>query len=514
MINIKISGKRMRRLKYFIVLIILFISPYASAIEEPTVREGDVLSLDECVSVAINNSPVIKGKAYNLQVAISNVGIAKSAYFPALGFDSGIYQDYNSNKNYNGSSNRELPQVNVYLSQLLWNFGKTNSLIRMERFYKLAAEYEFLDSICNTIFDVKTKYYSVLKSASIVEIAQNNVILNEKNLERAQNLARKNSKYKPDLTNARLNLSEAKIQLLDAKNDYNLALADLANSLYIAPAPDFSIKNTDTYNFEDIYMPAGYGKKTSKDKNIVDVALKTKVEKTSHFKKLPYTMSESFGVAEKNSPDLWVLDATLSAMKQSLQYVKREYLPDLTGNVGYGFNNTRDYTNSSLSMYINLSSNVNIKQFKHEIDRAQAQVNLASNDVDKFRQDLYFEVKKAYLNVLRAEKQVLSSEEKLKQAQENFETVNSAYDAGETDYIAYQRAREDFNNTKKQYAQMLYEYNISLANLEIAMHTHVDNLHEKAEHAMQYHYKDLIKGLDASLQCHDHKHEHMEEPEE
>ena len=42
-------------------------------------------------------------------------------------------------------------------------------------------------------------------------------------------------------------------------------------------------------------------------------------------------------------------------------------------------------------------------------------------------------------------------------------------------------SREDFNNTKKQYAGMIYEYNISLANLEIAMHTHVDNLHEKAE---------------------------------
>ena len=60
---------------------------------------------------------------------------------------------------------------------------------------------------------------------------------------------------------------------------------------------------------------------------------------------------------------------------------------------------------------------------------------------------------------------------------------------------------------------MIYEYNISLANLEIAMHTHVDNLHEKAEHAMQYHYKDLLNKLDASLQCREHSHETVEEPE-
>ena len=508
----------MRLIKFITLLILILAALKVYAVEEPTVKNGDNLSLDECVSVAINNSPLIKGKAYNLQIAVSNVGIAKSSYFPSLGYDVGIYQDYNSNKNYNGSSNRELPEVNVYLSQLLWNFGKANSLIRMERFYKLAAEYEFLDSICNTIFDVKMKYNALLKAGAMVEIAKNNVLINMKNTERAKKLAAKDKKYKIDLTTAEIYLKEAKIKLVDAENNYNLALADLGNSLYIAPAPEFSVKKLDTFNFNDIYMPQSVlqNDDSNGDKNIVEVALKSKIKKTetSKFKKLPYKMSESFEIAEKNSPDLWVLDATLSAMKESLMYVKRQYFPDLTGNVGYGFNNTREYANNSLSMYVNLTSNVNIKQLKHEVDRAESEVNLAVNDIDKFRQDLYFEVKKAYLNVLRAEKQVKSSEDKLIAAKENFELVDEFYENGQTDYIAYQRAREDYNNSKIQYAEMLYEYNTSLANLEIAMHTHVDNLHEKAEHAMQFHYKDLLNKLDASLQCHDHKHEIQDEPEE
>ena len=320
--------KSMRFIKILIVLILIFVQTNVYAIEEPTVKDGDVLTLDECVSVAINNSPVIKGKAYNLQIAISNVGIAKSVYFPTLGYDAGVYQDYNSNKNYNGASNRELPQVNVYLSQLLWNFGKANSLIRMERFYKLAAEYEFLDSICNTIFDVKMKYNALLKADAMFEIAKNNLLLNENHLELTKKLAAKDSKYKIDLTNAQIYLKEAKIKLVDAQNNYNLALADLGNSMYIAPAPDFSVKKSDTFNFNDIFMPE-VKDNTGKDKNIVDVALKTKIEKNqgAKFKKLPYKMNDSFVIAEKNSPDLWVLDATLSAMKQSLLYIKREYYP-------------------------------------------------------------------------------------------------------------------------------------------------------------------------------------------
>ena len=85
--------KILRFFKISLVFILAIHSLQTLAIEEPTVKNGDVLTLDECVGVAINNSPLIKGKAYNLQVAISNVGIAKSAYFPTLGFDGRVYQD-------------------------------------------------------------------------------------------------------------------------------------------------------------------------------------------------------------------------------------------------------------------------------------------------------------------------------------------------------------------------------------------------------------------------------------
>ena len=50
-----------------------------------------------------------------------------------------------------------------------------------------------------------------------------------------------------------------------------------------------SVKKSDTFNFNDIFMPE-VNDDTGKDKNIVDVALKTKIEKNqgAKFKKLPY----------------------------------------------------------------------------------------------------------------------------------------------------------------------------------------------------------------------------------
>ena len=49
---------------------------------------------------------------------------------------------------------------------------------------------------------------------------------------------------------------------------------------------------------------------------------------------------------------------------------------------------------------------------------------------------------------------------------------------------------------------------MSLADLEIAMHYHLDDLHSQAEHAMHYHHKEIIEKLEESLHCQREHHEH------
>ena len=501
------------------ISVIIFISLFmfsfsymqAWGAEKAQIKKNQVLSIQDCVAFAINNSPVIKKYEYNLEIANSNVGIAKSVYFPTLGAGVGIYQDYNSNKNYDGSSNRELPSAAVTFNQLIWNFGKASSMIKMEQFYRLGAEYQFMDSICNTIYDVKSKYYAVLRAQGEVEIAKNNVLINEKNYERAKKYAKSGKRTKIDVVNAEVYLSDAKIALVDARNEYDNALADLGNSLFVAYAPDFKIKEVETFRFRDDYQAQVIEKGGAESSRIVDVAFRTGVEKnilSSELKKLPFNLEQAIELAYKSSPDLWVLESTLKAMQQSVLYIKRQYYPDLTGNIGYGYNNTKDLSNNNLNMSVNLTSSLNIKQLKHEIDRAMAEVNLASNDIDHFRQNLYFSVKKAYINVDKNSRQIPAAQEKVRQALENFELADKLYDEGKRDYILWQNARENYNEAKIEYVDTLYHYNMSLADLEIAMHYHLDDLHSQAEHAMHYHHKEIIEKLEESLHCQREHHEH------
>lgn len=496
------------RIKINIIILLIIFSfnmlP-TGAIEEYQIHKGDILSLADCVAIAINNSPIIKKQEYNLYIADSNLGIAKSAYFPTIGAGVGVYQEYNSNKNdEHGSAYRQLPSAGVYLQQLIWDFGKSNSLIRMEHFYKLAAEYEFMDSICNTIFKIKMKYFDVLKAKAELEVEQTNVLINQKNVELAKHLYETGKKSQIDYLEAKVFLRDAELRLSDAENNYDVAFTNLANEMYSAYSPDFDIEKLYTFNFTDKFIPDSIKTiQTSNDKNIKNVALKSKIEMNdeSKLKILPFTLDEAYGLAYHNSPDLWVLEATQKAMKQALIYVKRQYYPAITGNVGYNYFNYRHDSNNDINMYINMSTALNIKQFKHEIDRAKANLNLADNSVNEFKQNLYFEVKRCFLIVNKNEEQIDISKQEAKDALDEFNLVSKRYNEGKSDYIALQSARKNYNNAKIEYIKRLYEYNTSLADLEIAMHYHFDDLHAQAEHALHYHYKEIIDKLEASMHC-------------
>lgn len=441
------------------------------------ITDGISLSIKDCVGVAFKNSPKIRKQKYNLDIAKSNLGMAKARYFPVISAGAGFYNENNSDNIYYNSHYRELPAVGVTLNKLVWDFGKTTAYIKMEEFYKIGAEYEFMDSLCATLFDVKAKYYNLLKSKAYLQVAEDNVKINENFVKLA--------KKKPDLTTAELNLSEAKIRLIEAGNTYNNARVDLNNSMYLESQPDYKINNTETFAYDNDFA---YGTDTIKSEQFKPQAFS-------------FPLENAVQIAYDNSPDLNVLVAAKKAMEQSLLYIKRTYFPELTANAGYGFNNSTQTSNNSFQVGVNLNSTVNLMELKHNLKGADAQVNLAENEIILFKKDLYFEVKRAFNNVEKSEKQIPAARLEASQALENLKAVENGYKSNELDYVALQNARKDYIMAVNEYVDSLYNYNMSLIQVEMAMHYHIVDIHHRSEHAMQYHFAELIEHLNKVLGC-------------
>lgn len=443
------------------------------------IHDGSVLTILDCVSTAFKNSPKIKRQKYNLDIAKSNLGIAKSQYFPVINIGAGFYNENNSDNNYYNSHYRELPSVGVSVNKLVWNFGKTTAYIKMEEFYKIGAEYEFMDSLCNTLFDVKLKYYALLRAKALQLVAQNNVEINENFLKLAQ------TKRRPDIKTAELNLSESEIKLLEAQNEYKNAKIDLNNSMYLDSQPDYTIKDTHTFSYGNDYA---YNEKSNRSEAFIPMTF-------------TFPLNKAVEIAYDNSPDLSVLVATKQAMEQNLLYIKRTYLPDLTANAGYGFNNSNQTANNSFKVGVNLSSSVNLMELKHSIKGADAQLSIADNEIELFKKDLYFEVKKALNNVDKYQNQIPTAKMEVEQSLENLHLVEEQYKSNQLNYVALQDARKDYTNALTKYIETMYDYNVSLIQVEMAMHYHIVDIHHKSDHAVHYHSDELIKHLNEVLGC-------------
>ena len=464
-------------IKAIALTVCLFYSISATfAIEQMSVEKNAILNIKDCITIALQNSPKIKKARYNYGIAKGNLGIAKSEYFPTLGIGTGY--NITDNNNNRRSTNTNIYSAEANINQLIWNFGKTNANIRMYNFDRVAALYEFEDMVLETIFGVKTNYYGVLAAKATLDVNRANVQINERNYQRTKAYFEEGIKSKIDLVNAEVYLSDSKVTLVESEKAYKNALVQLNNSMYIAFAPEYEIENTETFNFQNNYAPVNLEKIDEKKdlskppKDVNNAFLTSQVEKINvldnyKFKPFPYTFEESVNLAYKNRPDLKAYDATLKAMQESLKYTKREYLPEISATAGYGY---RDQCNTnSFNVGINLSSNVNIKGQKHKIDNAKIQVQLAENEIDQAKQDIYFEVQNLYINMMQLEKQIPLLAVKVKQTLENFELADGRYAVGLGDYIELQDAKVNYNNAQVSYVQTVYNYNVARANLERAI---------------------------------------------
>ena len=469
-------------LKSFIIFIFLIIPTIAFSAEpielkaDMPIESGAVLDLQDCINIALNRSPAIKDMRHNWQLAKHNVSIAKSYYFPTISAGVGYGRTYNSSK-YLEHTSRTLPKADVRLKEMIWNFGKTNANIRMEKFFKIAAEYDFDQEVINTIYTVKCKYYAVLAAQALLEIEKANVMINERNYQRTKAYFEEGIRSKIDLVNAEVYLSDSKIKLVNADTAYKNAIIALNNAMYVAYALEYTIKNTDSFTFEHNYLPVNLIKITDyKDiSNLPDAVynatLTTEVEKTEVlkdyvFKKYPMTFEESLNYAYENRYDLKSMDATKKAMEQSLLYVKREYYPELSAGVGYGYYKNLHNDNGSFDISLDLSTSVNPFQTKHKIDNAKIQVEMVENDINKLKQDVYFDIQKTYVDMVALEKQIPLNEIKVRQTLENLELADGRYEVGLGDFIEVQDAKVNYNNAQHTYVKTIFDYNVSRATLE------------------------------------------------
>ena len=465
--------------KFLLTILSLMVISNLSAKAIDEIKAGDTLSVDDCIELAIKNSPEIEIYKQHINIQDYQTGEAKANYFPTIGASVGY--DYGNTDNKYFSIQSKNATARVALNQLIYSFGKVLSKVKMQKFYKIAAEYNYQDAVLDTANDVKSAYYAVLAAKANVDIQRANVLVNERQYNRTKAFFEEGLVSKIDLVNEEVYLSDSKINLITAENLYDNAIIQLNNAMYIVNAPKYNIENTETFNFKNNFAEINLinvANTTTKADGTVEpknAVLTTQVEKTDilenyKFKTYPYTLEESVERAYKNRPDLLSMQASQNAVQEALNYTKKSYLPDLTGSVGYTWNNNSSYNSNGISLGAYLStSNLNIAQTRLQIKESKAQLEIAKKNVELIKKNIYFDVQTAYTNMIQLEKNIPLIKTKVKQTLENYELADARYEVGLGNFIELQDAKQNYNNAQLEYVQTIFKYNIALVNLKTAM---------------------------------------------
>lgn len=483
------EGIRVAPLKSFFTK---FVKPKSSKSETETppaesnvsIIKGSVtFSIDDCIAYALKHDPNIRRYEDTQKIQKSAIGIAKSNYFPTLTGGTGYYIN---NAKYSGdisdSINNNYYGINLGINQLIWDFGKTIAQINMNKYNYEAAGYDLENVILSSIYNVKIAYTQVLAARANEDIYERYVRINELNYKRTKAMFEVGLKSKIDVVNADVNLTNAKINLLTAQNAYQTNLITLNNAMYYIDAPDYSIKDTETFNFQKNYsvkneIDVAYNRKNYnpdgveaelKDGAILTSGIeKNDILKTYKFMPFELSMADAISKAYESRPDLKSLNLVKKASEEALKAVKRSCLPALNASGGYSMLSRSDYSANAVGVYagVNLPT-INAMSVKYQIEQGKSYLDIASTNVDLLKKNIYFQVQHYYVNMKQLEKRIPLMSKKVAQALEKFELADGRYAVGVGNYLELQEALTDYNNAQLAFVQSVFDYNQSRFYLE------------------------------------------------
>ena len=434
----------------------------------------NVMTIDDCVEYAIVHNPNLFASSERIKAAKAGVGQARSNYAPRL---TGRVS-YNHNNN-NGTRVSDSQQnslgFNVGISEMIWDFGRTTAQINMAKYDILSTQYDYDFDILDVIYNVKINYYKVLSALASLDIYEQYVRIQKLNYERTKAMFDEGLKSKIDVVNAQVNLTDARIQLVEGKQALEVAIIALQNSMYYQEDTGFIVQNTENFNFlkadykrkiESITEVAPEGhqiKKTPEGMIMLTSGIQHKdIIQNFEFKPLVLSREEAVKEALELRPDLKSNEMLALVQEESLKAIKRQYAPEINGELTWGYTKNESYYNSPLQLGASIGiGSINPYGIHYQVKEGEAYLDIAYHNINIAKSDIFWEVQTNYINMRRLERIVPLMNLKVKATLENFELADGRYSVGLNNYVELQNALANYNTSQLNFVDAVFQYNVA-----------------------------------------------------
>ncbi len=409
----------------------------ADFIIEGSVEKNIDMTLDKCIELALGNNPQINAAFHDILASDARIKQVWSNYFPQLSWQTGytrIKQLQLSDALGRNLTFNYYILGQVTLQQMLYDFGVTQNQATIKRLDYEAYKTTLGATINEVIYQTKDAYYNLLYAFENKRVAEDTVNKFEMFYNQAKAFYEIGMNPKVDVTIAEVNLSNAKLQLIQADNAVNLAVARLNNVM--------GVPFIDKYNVQERlkYQP-------------VDI-----------------TFNKSIEIARDARPELKLAELKVESANQTLKLVKKSYFPTLSveGQLQIGGKSWTNNYGYNLGGYLNFPT-INGMLIKNEIKEARYLYDKEIANAKNTQNQIYLEIQNAYLLLEEKKNQMPVAMLGVKQAKENYELSYGRYRVGEANPTELKDAQINYQQAQLRYYNALYQYNSAKASLEKAI---------------------------------------------
>jgi len=401
--------------------------------------------LAQCIEIALQQHPELKAASATVDAGHARTWEAISTALPQ------INADYSASRRHSSVSSRtsgpggptgqisnraqtfDFYSTGFTLSQILFDFGQSLNAIRAAQASERSLEANASTTRESVLFDVKQSYFILLTAKRLLGVADENVLQDQKHVDLAQGRLDVGVATRFDVTQAQVQLANAELAQVTARNNVAVAVETLRNSLGLDGPLDFDI--VDTLDIHDVRL--------NEDK--------------------------ALGLAYEHRPELLSQRFQEQATNEQIAALEKNYLPNISGDASYIWSNS-DYP---LQPSWNIGATVNLSIFNGGLTTAQiveARANLSNLKYQEqsLRQQIALQVRQAVLNLALAHESIRVSEKGLQQARENVELAEGRYKTGVGNIIELTDAQAALTTAEGANVQSLSNYKTAVAALEQA----------------------------------------------
>ncbi|MFA6455576.1 MAG: TolC family protein [Bacteroidota bacterium] len=328
--------------------------------------------------------------------------------------------------------------VRATVQQPLFTGNKISGAEDIAEYSYEATKQDFSKDKADLIFNVKSTYWNVYRAIEFKKVVDENVGQIKAHASDAENMMKQGLLTNNDLLKVQVQLSDALVRQIDAKNNVLLTMIALNNTLGLPLTTEIEIASS--------LLP------NTVPNQEIDALVKKAVE---------------------NRPEILSMNARVKASESGLSVARSGWYPQvyLVGNYNYLRPNqrifpTKDAFKGTWDVSVSLSYDLwNWNTSGSQSTQAEAQLSQAEQGLSQLKDGITLEVTQSYLALNQAKERSAVAQKGVEQAEENYRVTNERYKKGLNVNSDLLDSEVALLTAKLNYMQSLVDYELAAARL-------------------------------------------------